>query len=394
MNYKSKDGPFHDFDHLIDRRLSDSLKWGTYEEDVLPMWVADMDFPAPEAVIEALRERVDHRVFGYGKKPLALIETIRDRLLRLYHWEVPFEAITFTPGVVPGFNLAIRSQAEDGGELLIQTPVYPPFLKAAAHSRLSTRTNELKRSEDGPYEIDFDDFQFALGPATCAFLLSNPHNPVGRVFRPDELSRMAELCLRNHVVIVADEIHCDLVFQGHQHTPIASLGSEIAKRTITLMAPSKTFNIAGLECSFAVIPDDELRRKFEGARAGMVPGANQLGYVAALAAYRRADSWHERLLKYLETSRDLILEFVASRLPGISMPSPEGTFLAWLDCRGAGLPGTPASFFLKHARVALNDGQRFGPGGEGFVRLNFGCPRSVLQEGLDRMARAMEGISR
>lgn len=379
-----------DFDRLMDRRTSDSLKWGTYEEDVLPMWVADMDFATPEAVIKALHERVDHRVFGYGKRPLALVELICERLHKLYHWEVPSEAVVFTPGVVPGFNLAVRSQSVGGGELLIQTPVYPPFLKAAIHSGLSTRVNELKRPANGPYEVDFDAFQSAVGSRTRSFLLCSPHNPVGRVFRSDELLKMAEICLRNNVVIISDEIHCDLIFPGHPHIPIASLSSEIAQQTITLMAPSKTFNIAGLECSFAIIPNPELRRKVEAARAGLVSGANLLGYVAALTAYREGASWLENLLKYLEINRNLILEFVASRLPGIFMPKPEGTFLAWLDCRGVGLPGTPSGFFLKHARVALNDGRRFGRGGEGFVRLNFGCRRSLLQEGLERMARALE----
>ncbi len=377
------------FDSLIDRRSTDSLKWGTYDKEVLPLWVADMDFAAPEAVIRALRGRIDHGIFGYAKRPLALIETIQERLRRLYDWEVPLEAITFTPGVVPGFNLAIRSLARSGSEVLIQTPVYAPFLKAAGHSGLRTRVNELKRSPGESYEIDFEDFESAVGPATCAFLLCSPHNPVGRVFRTDELSRMAEICLRHQVAIIADEIHCDLVFQGHPHIPLASLDPEIERKTITLMAPSKAFNIAGLECSFAVIPDPELRRRFEASRAGMVTGSNMLGHGAALAGYAEGQSWLEELLRYLEENRDFILEFLTRRLPGIWMPVPEGTFLAWLDCRQLGLSRDPANFFLEQARVALNDGKRFGQGGEGFVRLNFGCPRSVLTEALERMAEAV-----
>ena len=382
----------HDFDRLINRRASESLKWGSYEEDVLPMWVADMDFAAPDPVIQSLRNRVDHGVFGYGMRPQPLIETIAARIRTLYHWDVPLDAIAFTPGVVPGFNLAVRSLASARGELLIQTPVYPPFLKAAGHSGLLTQINELKRSTEGSYEIDFDAFQSAITSSTLSFLLCNPHNPVGRVFRSEELARMAEICLRNKITIISDEIHCDLVFEGHRHTPIASLDPEIAKRTITLMAPSKTFNMAGLECSFAVIPDPELRRRFERSRGGMVPGGNLWGDAAALAAYREAHSWLEELLKYLEANRELILEFVSNRFHEISMPRPEGTFLAWLDCRGAGFSEAPSSFFLKRARVALNDGRHFGPGGEGFIRLNFGCPRSVLQEGLERMARAIETV--
>jgi cystathionine beta-lyase len=388
-----ENAPF-DFNCVIDRRSTDSLKWGTHPPEVIPMWVADMDFPVPDAVMRVLRERVDHGIFGYAKHPLELIEVICERLLQLYGWNVAFEAITFTPGVVPGFNLAIRALARPDGEVLIQTPVYPPFLKVASHFGLNTKINELQRSAEGSYGIDFDAFQNAIGSTTRTFLFCNPHNPVGRVFRPDELSRMAEICLRNQVIIVSDEIHCDLVFQGHRHIPIASLDPEIAQHTITLMAPSKTFNIAGLECSFAIIPDANLRRKYEAARAGMVPGSNLLAYVAALAAYREGHSWLEALLRYLEANRDLIVEYVTNRLPSLSMPRPEGTFLAWLDCREPGFPGNPASFFLKHARVALNDGKRFGQGGEGFVRLNFGCPKSVLLEGLDRMAAALGNVNR
>ncbi len=378
------------FDDVIDRRDSESLKWHTYESDVLPMWVADMDFSAPRPVIDALHARVAHGIFGYAMHPLTLAEVICERLEWLYRWRISPDWISFVPGVVPAFNLAIRSTAKPGGELLIQTPVYPPFLKAAANSGMAACMQELTRAPDGFYKVDPETFNNSIDSDTCAFLLCNPHNPVGRVFTRSELALMAETCLRHRIVIISDEIHCDLIFSGHSHTPIASISPEIAVQSITLMAPSKTFNIAGLECAFAIIPDAEMRRKFEASRAGLVPGVNILALEAGLAAYRAGQPWLAALLRYLERNRDFTAGFVKDHLPGITMTRPEGTFLAWLDCRSAGLPSKPAKFFLKNARVALNEGSNFGPGGNGFVRLNFACPRALLAEGLERMAHALE----
>ena len=378
-----------DFDRLVDRRTSDSVKWGTYDSDVLPMWIADMDFPAPPSVIQALQNRVSHGVFGYAKRPMALVEVIQERLQRQYQWSVPAEAIVFVPGVVPGFNLAIRSLATDKGDVLIQTPVYPPFLKAAGHSGLNTNIQQLSKKGNASYEIDLDEFKIAVGPSTKAFLLCNPHNPVGRVFRPAELESMAEICLRNHVPVISDEIHCDLTYRGHQHVPLATMSPEIAHQTITLMSSSKTFNLAGLDFAFAVILNPELRREFESARNGMVPVPNALAYVAALAAYQDGWAWLESLLGYLEANRDFVCQFVAEKFSGVSLVKPEASYLAWLDCREANLPCSAAKFFLNNARVALNDGRKFGPGGEGYVRLNFGCSRSMLAEGLERMMSAL-----
>ncbi len=376
-------------ERIINRRNSDSLKWNTYDEDVLPLWVADMDFMAPEPVLRALHERVNHGVFGYGKAPAELREIIAARLDQRYGWQVPTEALVFVPGVVPGFNLAARALASPGEGMLVQTPVYPPILRAPAHCALTCQAMELTRRPDGIYEIDFDLFEATITDRTRLFLLCNPHNPVGRVFRPDELERLAEICLRHQLFIVSDEIHCDLVFQGSRHVPIASLAPEIAGRTITLMAPSKTYNIAGLQCAFAIIPNPDLRQKFYHARADLVEWPNLMGYTAALAAYRDGQDWLDRVLCYLEAHRDWLLQYVAEHLSGIRMGRPEGTFLAWLDCRQAGIPGNPHEFFLQQARVALNDGPTFGRGGEGFVRLNFGCPRAILVEALERMRGAL-----
>jgi len=372
------------FDRIIDRRSSDSMKWNAYDADVLPMWVADMDFAVPEAVVRALRRRIEHGVFGYGVHPHALAEAAARRLARMYGWSVPADAVTFLPGVVPGFNLAVRVLARPGARLLVQTPVYPPILKAAGNAGLGMEVNRLIWRPDQRYEIDFSDFEAAADREVCAFLLCNPHNPVGRVFRTEELARMAEVCLSRGIGIISDEIHCDLVYRGYSHRPIASLDPEIGRRTITLMAATKTFNIAGLEGAFAVIPDPELRRRFEKARAGLVQGINLLGAAAALAAFEEGGPWLEALLRYLEANRNRVLEFVRERLPALRMPEPEGTYLAWIDCRGAGLGDRPAQVLLERGRLALNEGESFGPGGEGFVRLNFACPRSLLEEGLRR----------
>lgn len=380
----------YDFDRVIDRLQTESHKWHKYPPDVLPLWVADMDFRSPEPIIRALRERVEHGVFGYGMEQPEFYEVFLDRLQKRYGWRVSRDAILLIPGVIAGFNVACRAVTAAGDGLLLQTPMYPPILRVPQNVGLSSDEMELSRQADGRYVIDFDRFEAAIRERTRVFLLCNPHNPVGRVYRRDELTRMAEICLRRGLWICADEIHCELTFSGQQHVPIASLDPEIADRTVTLMAPSKTFNLAGLKCSVAIIPNAALREKFVAAQVDMVRAVNILGYTASLAAYRDGQPWLDELLRYLETNRDLVIEFVRSRLPGVGIAPPEATYLAWLDCRRLELPGDdPYSFFLERARVALNDGQVFGRGGQGFVRLNFGCPRTTLTDALDRMSRAV-----
>ena len=378
-----------DFDQVIDRRCSDCDKWRRYGAGVLPLWVADMDFMSPEPVLRALRERVDHGIFGYGSEPPELRQVVVERLAKLYGWQVAPEALVFVPGVVTGFNIACHAATSPGDGVLVQTPAYPPILCAPANACLTRDEMELARQPDGRYEIDFAAFEQAITGRTRIFILCNPHNPVGRVFRREELERMAEICLRHNLVICSDEIHGDLLFRGSRHVPIASLDPEVAERTITLIAPSKTYNIAGLHCSVAIIQNAELRARFKAAGAGLVPGINVMGYVAGLAAYRHGQPWLEEMLCYLEANRDWLLRAVGAQLPGVRMGRPEGTYLAWLDCRQAGIPGNPFEFFLHRARVGLSDGQDFGQGGAGFVRLNFGCPRATLAEALDRMQAAL-----
>jgi len=382
----------YDFDKIIDRRSTESAKWHKYGPDVLPMWVADMDFVSPEPVIRALQKRVSHGVFGYPTPPPEMSATIIDRLDRFHHWHVEPEDLVFVPGVVTGFNMASHALADPNGSVLVQTPVYFPFLSAPQNAGMARDEMELTRLEDGSYAVDMQAFDSAINDQTRLFILCNPQNPVGRVFRQDELECMAEICLRHNVVICSDEIHCDLVFNGNQHISIASLDPEIAQNTITLIAPSKTYNLAGLECSVAIIQNPDLREKFQQARQGLVGWVNLMGMLAGTVAYRQGQEWLDQLLAYLESNRDYLYDYVQQELPGISMAKPEGTYLGWLDCRQSGIEGSPFEFFLEKAQVATNEGSAFGKGGEGFVRLNFGCPRSMLSEALERMKTALQTL--
>jgi cystathionine beta-lyase len=300
------------------------------------------------------------------------------------------EAISFLPGVMRGVHMVAHAIGRKGDGILVQPPVYYPFFDVPPNSQRVLQLVEIPQV-DGHYEVDFDAFEAAITDQTCLFLLCNPHNPIGRAFTPEDLHRMAEICLRHDLVICSDEIHSDLVFSEAKHTPIASLDPEIARRTVTCFAPSKTFNIPGLACSVMVIEDPELREAVQAAAAGLVRGSNMMGYTAALAAYRDGEEWLEALLRYLQANRDYLLNYVQDRLPGVEMTKPEATFLAWLDCRDAGIPKalSPHDFFLEQAGVALNKGATFGPGGQGFVRLNFGCPRATLQKALERMKDAL-----
>ncbi len=379
-----------DFNQLVDRRNTPSTKWQRYDPDVLPFWVADIDFKSPPAVIDALRNRIDHGVFGYETSPRELREVIVSWYQKHYEWTITEDSIVFLPGVVPGFNWAVRTFVKSTEGLLIQTPVYSHILQAAEVCGVQGYESPLHRNADGTYTVDFDSFEDLLQKNTKMFLLCNPHNPVGRVYNRDELEKMAVLCLRHNVIICADEIHGDLIFQGHRHIPIGSLDPEIASRTITLHSPSKTFNIAGLKCAYAVIPNQRLRRQFTRAMGDLLGSVNSLGYTAALAAYKTGEEWLDNLIRHLEANREMMFSFIKDFIPDILAARPEGTYLAWLDCSTLDLSPAPHKFFLDHARIALNDGVAFGPEGENFVRLNFGCPRTMLLEGLERMRAAVE----
>jgi cystathionine beta-lyase len=385
----------HNFDTPINRRDSDSAKWNWFDPDVLPMWVADMDFQSPEPIIRALRERVDHGVYGYTIDSPELREILVERLRTRHQLEVAPDHLLFLPNLVVGLNIVARAVGERGDSVLLSTPIYFPFLNAiAAQERVvndvplaQTRTNGLLH-----YEIDFDALEAAITPQTKLLMLCNPHNPVGRVFTRAELERLADVCLRHDLIISSDEIHCDLVYQPESHISIASLAPEIAARTVTLLGPSKAFNLPGLGFGAAVVPNDDLRQKIQQIGWSTGEHAYTMGIVAAVAAYRDGQSWLDELVAYLRANRDALVEYVNTHLPDVATTCPEGTFLAWLDCRDLGLEN-PFQFFLDKARVGLTDGAPFGKGGEGFVRLNFACPRSTLMDGLERMRAALETIN-
>jgi cystathionine beta-lyase len=377
------------FDRVIDRRETESIKWNYFEADVLPMWVADMDFESPPEVIEALHARVDHGVFGYGGPPEGTQAAICQHLLERHHWQVDPSDINFISGVVTGFTHAIYSLTEPGDKILIQTPAYPPFLAAPESTGRQCLINELVQNADGRYEVDFDDFESKIASGVGLFILCNPQNPTGRVFRRDELVQMAEICLAHGTLICSDEIHSDLIYPGEGHIPIASLSPEVSQNTVTYFAPSKTFNVAGFSTSVYVTENADMQKTLSESMRLLLGHPNILGLHAARAAYQHGRDWLNSVMAYLKGNRDFLAEFVRDELDGVRMWTPEGTYLSWLDCRDLDLGVSPQRFFLEEARVGLNDGADFGEAGRGFVRLNFGCPRKVLEEGLHKMKNAL-----
>jgi len=377
-----------DFDAPVERGGTCSLKWDKYKgRDIIPLWVADMDFRVAPAIITALYAHADHGVFGYTVVPDELVGVVVERMAGQYHWDIRPEWIVWLPGLVTGINVASRAVGDVGDAVVTMVPIYPPFLSAPAQSLRELITVPMIE-EEGCWQFDFDLLEHVITPQTRLLLLCSPHNPCGRVFTRDERVTLAEICERHDLIICSDEIHCELVLDADKlHGPTAALSPAMAQRTITLMAPSKTFNIPGLGCSFAVISDDTLRRKFTGAMRGIVPHVNALGYTAALAAYRDSAPWHMALLDYLRNNRDIVERFIDAT-PGLSMHHVEATYLAWIDTRETGME-TPAKTF-ESAGVGLSDGKDFGA--EGFVRLNFGCRRALLEEALQRIRRALEDL--
>ena len=371
-----------DFSSVLDRRNGDSLKWNKYAgRDVLPLWVADMDFAAPPAVIKALERRLAHGCLGYPVPTRSLVDTVLAHLEREYGWRVDPAWLVWLPGVVCGLNLACRAV---DGDVLTATPVYPPFLSAPGLSGRQLARVAL-RLEEGAWGWDFAALEAALTPETRLLLLCHPHNPVGRVWRREELEQLAQFCRRHDLTVCSDEIHCGLILDdGLRHVPFAMIDDELASRCITLMAPSKTYNVPGLACAFAVISDAGLRARFTAQMRGIVADVNVLGYAAAQAAYGECDDWYAALIETLRGNRDRVEAAVAA-IPGLALTHVEATYLAWIDTRGLKL-ADPAAFF-EAAGVGLSRGDDFGL--PGWLRLNFGCPRSTLDRALERMAAAV-----
>jgi cystathionine beta-lyase len=384
----------YNFDRVPNRRIPGIVnKWTYYpQEDLLAMWVADMDFPAPKPILDTLREALNHGVLGYELASNTLLETVAGRMERLYGWKVKPEWIVPVTGIVSGFNVAARAFGSAKKGYLIQPPVYNEFHELKANLGLKQLDAPLVRRVRGNilhYEIDWDLFKKQAKKAGM-FLLCNPHNPVGIIFSRSDLRRMAEICLENKVLIVSDEIHSELLLDDKKFTPLAKISSEIAQNTITLIAPSKAFNVPGLFCGFAIIPNKGLREDYAKVVAQLRLHVASLGLRAAQTAFSgQCDDWLKELRCYLTGNRDFLIDYVLKNMPGVRITKPQATYLAWLDFTQLNLEKSPFEFFLERAKVALVDGILYGENGKGHVRLNFGTSRRILKQGLDRMQQAL-----
>ena len=378
----------YDFNEPINRKRTDSVKFdytGEYfgTPDLIPMWVADMDFRTPDFIMEAIRKRTEHEILGYSIRPDSFYQAIINWYRKRQNWAIQRDWILFSPGVVAALSMAVNAFTREGERVIVQPPVYHPFFSVVRDNGRELVYNTLVE-EDGYYRMDLDGLKEKITRDTRLLLLCHPHNPVGRVWSPDELKELADICLENNILIVSDEIHSDLVFAPHVFTPLSTLGQEIADITISCVAASKTFNLAGLSSSAVIISNEKLRNRFnrEIGKGHLFMG-NIFGNVAMEAAYSNGEEWLGQLLEYLMGNVKLINEYMENNLPGIRVTPPEATYLAWLDMKSFGFKGKQLrNFMIREAGIGCNDGPTFGPGGSGFQRLNFACPRSTLEAGL------------
>ena len=383
----------YDFDTIVPRRGTNSYKWDTPEEEnVLPMWVADMDFRTAPAIIDALQKRVEHGIFGYTKVP----ETYYDAVVRWFEsrhrWQIDPRWIIYTSGVVPALSAIIKALTAPGDKVIVQTPAYNCFYSSILNDGCELSANNLIY-RDGRYMIDFDDLAAkAADPKAKILLLCNPHNPVGRVWTPEELRHSGDICLRNGVFVVADEIHCELTYEGHDYTPFASLSERFQQNSTTCVSPSKAFNLAGLQIANIIAVDDDVRRRIDRAiNINEVCDVNPFGVIATITAYNGGGEWLDALRKYLRGNYEYLCHFFAERLPQYPVLPLEGTYLVWIDCRALGIGSDATTLRLQEQqKLMVNSGTMYGPRGEGFIRLNIACPRALLADGLERMARVLE----
>jgi len=377
----------YDFDSCPDRRGYGSLKWDKYKDrDILPLWVADMDFRSAPEILDALQARLDHGVFGYTIPYDEPIDAVLAYLERAHGYTAEAKWLNFLPGLVPAINLCCRAFCGSDDSVMTATPVYPPFLSAPDYAGRELIKVPLCLDAKDRWTPDIDAMEAAVKPNTKLLILCSPHNPTGRVYTHGELKALAHFCDRHDLVLISDEIHCDLVFdEDARHIVTATLGPKVAARTVTLMAPSKTYNLPGLACAFSVIEDPKLRLQFQKTIRGIITEVNCFGYAACAAAYNRGEPWRQALLAYLRDNYKLVYDFVRNQLPGITFRPMESTYLAWFDVSGLGLDH-PAKYFEDHG-VGLSDGAPFD--GPQHLRLNFGCPRPRLEEGLEKIKKAL-----
>jgi len=389
----------YNFDEIIDRRNTGAIKierckalYGS--EDVLPLWVADMDFRTPDFIFEAIRERCEHPILGYSMPPKEFYPSLMNWIMDHHQWEVKRSWIGFLPGIVPGLAFAVQSLTVPGDAVIVQPPVYYPFFHVVKNNNRELINNPLKLV-NGKYEMDFEDLESKITPNTKLFILCNPHNPGGRVWSEETLKQLAEICAKHNIIVVSDEIHADMVLEGHKHVPFAAVSESAAQISLTFMAPSKTFNMPGLISSSYIIPNEVLRHKFvDFLEASELIGGNIFAYAATVAAYEKGEEWRKQMLDYVQGNIDFVVDFLKTNIPQIKPMYPEASFLVWLNCKELGMETDELfDFFAKKAGLGLNKGTTFGPGGEYHLRLNVACSRLILKQAMEQLSKAVkEGV--
>jgi cysteine-S-conjugate beta-lyase len=388
----------YNFDEIIDRKGTDCIKYDALSmffgaDDILPVWVADMDFRTPDFIMDAIRSRMEHEVLGYTLRGETFSHSIINWVKQRHNWEVPKEWISFSPGVVAALTASVLAFTEPGDKVIVQTPVYFPFFESVRGVKRRLIENPLKL-ENGRYYFDLEDLEAKIDEKTKMLILCNPHNPGGMVWRHDELKALSEICIRHNILVVSDEIHSDLIFKGNTHIPYPTLSEEAAQNSIVCMAPSKTFNVAGLSTSFVVIPNPELLKTYEKLmRTLHIHMGNIPGTVALEAAYTQGQNWLSEMMEYVESNYEYLSDFMGKYLPRVKVMKPEATYLVWLDFTAYGMNDKQLNKFLvENAKVGLNNGGRFGRNGDGFMRINIGCPRSIVVEALNRIYEAFRNL--
>ena len=389
----------YNFDEIIDRSGSGDLKheallprWG--RNDLLPLWVADMDFATPDFVVDALKERLNHRIFGYTVDPSDYRPAIIDWIRSHHNWDVKPEWLSFIPGIVKGIGLVINVFTKPDEKVIIQPPVYHPFRLTPEGNRREVVFNPLRRREDGYYDMDFDNLEKVCDDKCRVLVLCNPHNPAGLCWSVDTLKRLADFCYEHHIIVISDEIHSDMALFGNRHVPFASVSEHAANISITFGAPTKTFNMAGIVSSYSIVPNGDLRESFYGwLKANELDEPTLFAPIATIAAFRKGEEWRKQMLAYVEENVNFVENYCKEHIPGIRPLRPQASFLVWLDCNGLGLNHEQLlDLFIDKAHLALNDGEMFGPGGEGFMRLNIGTPRAVLRQALNQLTEAVKNL--
>jgi cystathionine beta-lyase len=387
----------YNFDEIIDRRNSDALKFNVLEErygdaNLLPLWVADMDFATPDFILSALKKRLEHPVFGYATIPDDYFPCIIDWIKEHHNWDVKQEWLSYIPGIVKGIGFAINVFVKEDEKVIIQPPVYHPFRIVPETLQRQVVFNPLIENEDGSYSMDFDNLAKVTDDKCRLLILSNPHNPAGIMWDRETLKKLADFCVAHNIIVISDEIHCDMALWGKKHIPFATVSDNAAKCSITFGAPSKTFNIAGIVSSYSIIPNDELRAKYYNwLIANELNEPTIFSPIATIAAFRNGESWRQQMLAYVEANINFVIDYCKQNIPSIKPIKPDASFLVWLDCRSLNLNhDSLVNLFVKDAKLALNDGAMFGEKGNGFMRLNVATPRSILKQALDQLSNAIK----